>query len=132
MTRIHHNAPIAAVLWALAWLLLSGSAHAETTDQAALSLARSYFSDLDNQRFDAARAVMSDALRFEDPTYDIAVDDPDAVIEAYANTSAFSNVIIRERMAFASRGTAVIHYVVSLDHSATGGIRLDETGSCAC
>lgn len=126
MTPFHRRrSPIATALCTLACLLI-GTAQAETPDDAALNLARTYFHDLDNQRFDAARAVMSDALQFEDPTYNVALDDPNAVIEAYGNTSGFSNVIIKERMAFANSGTAVIHYIVSLDLAPPEGSDLEE------
>ena len=122
-----HRSLAAAFLWTLASMLGGlGCAQAETTDEAALRLARAYFSDLDNQRFDAARAVMSDTLRFEDPTWNLAIDDPDAVIEAYGNTAAFSNVVIKERLAFVNRGTAVIHYIVSLDLAPPEGSNVEQ------
>lgn len=80
-----------------------------------IEIARSYFGHLDNQRFDEARVLLSDAVEFEDPTWGAAaVTGPDAVIDAYSNTAGFSNILIEERLAFASRGTAVLHYVVSL------------------
>ena len=84
-------------------------------DDAVIDLARRYFEHLDKQRLDAARELMADAVEFEDPTWGApAITDPNGILEAYSSTAGFSNILMNERMAFASNGTAVIHYVVSL------------------
>ena len=108
-----------ALVIALLMLGLAPALQAETLspldDGTVIEIARSYFGHLDNQRFDEARRLLSDAVEFEDPTWGAAaVTGPDAVIDAYSNTAGFSNILIEERLAFASRGTAVVHYVVSL------------------
>lgn len=92
-------------------------ARADTAaDADALAIARDYFAHLDNQRLDAARALMAPSIVFEDPTWGgPGLSGPDAVIEAYANTAGFSNLLFDERLAFVSRETVVIHYVVSFD-----------------
>lgn len=85
-------------------------------DAAALQLARSYFQHLDHERFDAARELMADSIVFEDPTWGgTPITDPDEVIELYSNSAGFTNVVLDERMAFVSNGSAVFHYVASLD-----------------
>ena len=107
-----------ALIVVLLVLGLAPALRAETKgpldDAAVLEIARSYFGHLDNQRFDEARALLSDSVGFEDPTWNAALTGPDAVIDAYSNVAGFSNVLMEERLAFASKGTAVIHYVVSL------------------
>lgn len=110
-----------ALLGMLSWLILGSvpaalADSAESADDATtIEIARRYFEHLDNQRLGAARALMADAIVFEDPTWGAAsVTDPDQVIEAYSATAGFSNILLDERLAFASRGTAVFEYVVSL------------------
>lgn len=109
----------ATLVVALVLLGLAPAVQAEAAspldDEAIIDVARSYFGHMDTQRFDAARRLLSDTVEFEDPTWGGApLIGPDAVIDAYSNTAGFSNVLIEERLAFASRGTAVFHYVVSL------------------
>ena len=109
------------LLIAMTHALLAPSALAEPADdEAALQLARGYFQHLDHQQFAEARGLMADSIVFEDPTWGgAAVTDPDEVIELYSNTAGFTNVVLDERMAFVSNGTAVIHYVASLDYLPT-------------
>ncbi len=110
-----------ALLIAMTYALLASSALAEPADDAAaLQLARGYFQHLDHQQFVEARGLMADSIVFEDPTWGgTAVTDPDEVIKLYSNTAGFTNVLLDERMAFVSNGTAVIHYVASLDYLPT-------------
>ena len=116
-SRMRPTLPALALLSSILLAMTFSAAHAEPADDAAaLELARSYFQHLDNQRLDQARALMSDAIVFEDPTAGAGpIEDPGEIVKAYANTAGFANMLFDERFAFVSNGTVVFHYMASLD-----------------